>query len=198
MLLVRGGTAGFTIDQRSLSVIADAGATVNIAARSRHQHAVERTGADRRSGDHRHARYSSTAAALTSSPIGHVRIQGYAPGRDSTQHHPNGDAGDIGAYWPPVSSGLRLLQLRGGGGFEQVILGPNGRRRAGLSSQGSAVALYDCVLVGGKGGDADYIGGLSRGSGHGFVVYDYGILASGCPSPADWAVKFHAAVTVSS
>jgi predicted outer membrane repeat protein len=189
VLLVRSGSyAAFTVDARSLSILADAGAhpviTGKVVITNTVPGAAVLVAGLKINGAP--GSYSPTACALgLSANLGHVRIQDcIVRGADGLMHFPAGDAGQIGAS---VTGSARVAfkscTLRGGDGYGNPVYGPDGGPGGvGLLTQGSAVALYDCAITGGAGGDADYaLNYLQSGEGgHGCVVSDYGILASGC------------------
>lgn len=187
VILVRSGPYGaFTLDQRSLSVIADADAIVKVSGavtitNTPSNAMVLIAGLDVSSWPSQ----APTAAALNiAANAGHVRVQGCTlRGGDGVGGGPIGGNGSYGAFVTTSAEvAFASCTFRGGTGYGEDFFGPDGGAGGGgFGCRGSAVALYDCVCVGGTGGISDYAAGTTAGAGgNGCTVFDYGILASGC------------------
>ncbi|HTF89572.1 MAG TPA: right-handed parallel beta-helix repeat-containing protein [Planctomycetota bacterium] len=187
VLLVRSGTyAGFTLDNRRLSVIADAGALPKVAG----------TVVVRNTGAAGIILLAGLEIVPPQSPIplkgldftnnaGHVRVQNCTVrGCEGAQDPGQSSDGGIGASILNSSKvafvGCSLTGGAGGGAPYNVVLGGKGAH--GVVTQGSSVAFYDCQVQGGAGGAADYAWSNARSGdgGDGCRVLDFGILASGC------------------
>jgi len=187
VLLVRTGSyPGFTLDNRRLSVIADAGGLPKVAGTV----FVRNTGA---AGIVLLAGLE-IVPPQSSIPLkgldfannaGHVRVQNCtvrgcagveAPGQSSD----GGDAASILNSSKVAFVGCSLIGGMGGGVPFFVDFGGKGGQ--GVVTQGSSIAFYDCQVQGGVGGAADYIYSYMRAGdgGDGCRVLDFGILASGC------------------
>ena len=184
VLLVRTGTyAGFTLDNRALWVVADAGAlpkvtnmvTVRNVASSK---AVLLSGLE--IAPFNNASFTEIALKLEGN-ASHVRVQGCTLRGSSGGPAPiaGGAGASILNSMKVAFVGCSLYGGHGGGVPLWVSLG--GKGGDGATTQGSIVAFYDCLLKGGVGGDADYTRQERAGDGgDGCHVLDYGILASGC------------------
>ncbi|HTF89573.1 MAG TPA: right-handed parallel beta-helix repeat-containing protein [Planctomycetota bacterium] len=188
VLLVRSGSyPGFTIDNRSLSVIADVGALPKLNS----------TVVVRNLGANRTVLLAGLSIIPPQSPsqlkgievtdnVGHVRIQsctiqgsrGFDQGGHVTCH-----GGHAASIVNSSKVAFVACSLNGGnGGGIPLFIDYGGYGGHGAVTQGSSVAFYDCLLKGGHGGDADYVYGWEEAGdgGDGCKVIDFGILASGC------------------
>ena len=194
VILVRAGQyEGFVLDMRSLSIVADVGAVVKVNGTVTVNNTV--------AADHillAGFDIEGTMVYPVSRPgieiidnAGHVRIQDCnvkgGPG------HPDGLKGGDGGEAALIANNPRVAfsgcSLTGGEGYGIalfLIYGGNGGH--GVVEQGSAVALYDCVVRGGAGGDADYAypNYEAGDGGDACQVLDFGILASNCQFDGGW------------
>jgi len=186
LLLRTGSYAGFTIDNRRLSLIADAGALPKVTGTV----VVRNLGASAivlisgleivppLSG-------SQLKGLDLANNAGHVRIQACtvhgSQGYDSGGHA--GDGGNAASIVNCSKAAFVACSLIGGnGGGIPLFVDYGGYGGHGAVTQGSSVAFYDCLLKGGVGGAADYIYAWEEAGdgGDGCQVLDFGILASGC------------------
>ena len=189
LILVRAGTyAGFTIQQRSLTVRADVNAAVQVdggvVVRDTPAGGVVLLGELTVRGAA--APFGSTTepgedALSILDNAGVVRVQDCelvgGRGEHTFVGSPGGAACNVEDSLRTALVGCDLTGGVGGGDLFVVSLGGVGG--AGLRTTGSGVVLYDCSVTGGSGGDADLgfdqIGGPG---GAGCEVLDFGLFAS--------------------
>ncbi len=187
VLVGQGSYGGFTILDKSICVMAVPGDDVllqgQVAIRNLAEHRtvlLDGFRADFFGG------LSEISALWIEDNLGHVRIQNC----DLT-----GSKGD-GDFWNgqkfeggPGGPGAVLIDnlhvafvhstLRGGSGWSstELVQSEGGHGGVGLTAQGTALALYDCEIVGGQGGYVDSNEGGKGGDGA--QVFGFGIFASG-------------------
>ena len=187
VILVRSGSyAGFTIDNRRLLIIEDAGATAKIVGTVTIRNTTA-SGLVLLAGLEISAPNGMLPGATSlavSACAGHVRVQDCVlhGGEGATSFPAGGAGGKAADILNSVRVSFSSSNLRGGNGYGFVVFGPDGGPGgAALETRGSALALYDCTLQGGAGGDADYAVPTSAGRGGDSArVLDFGLLASGC------------------
>ncbi len=194
LILVRTGTyAGFVVDGKPLSVVADAGALVVVSGSVVVQN-LPAQGFVLLAG----LKVAIPGTAAPSQPglillddSGFVRIaacefrgaQGPSNAASSSNCSlvgPGASGAEIAGCDRVLFQGSLLTGGTGGTAFDECQGGTGG---AGLVTQTSAVALYDCEIRGGTGGLAsDHIfdGGKGGTGGTACEVLGYGIFASGC------------------
>ena len=194
LILVRTGTyAGFVVDGKRLSIVADAGAIVQVAGSVVIQN-LPASGFVLLSG----LNVAVPGSAASSPPglellgnAGFVRLSDCefrgAQGASNASNVSNCSLVGPGSNGVEIAGSARVLfqdcALIGGIGgtaFKKCKGGPGGD---GLVTQTSPVALYDCTIRGGTGGRAsDTLGDGGKGGtgGTGCRVLDYGIFAGGC------------------
>ncbi len=185
LLVAPGSYAGFVIDGKQLSVLATVEGAVFVDGtleirKANGKLATLVAGLDV-TGDR--VGPTSEPGVLVEDCKGAVRLQScvFRGGRGSVDSFGNFGDGGVGAI-VTNSSRVALLdcELRGGEGYgieEGNYYPPGGDGGLGLSTAGSAVALYDCLVLGGGGGNAGIFAGDGGGGCH---VLDFGIFASGC------------------
>lgn len=187
VILVRSGNyAAFTLDQRKLSIVEDAGAAAKVQGTVVVKN-VSFGGYVLLAGLEITAPNGSPVGApalLIENCPGHVRLQDCGlRGGDGGLGFPTGGNGGASA---DIRNSLRVsftaVDMRGGNGYGSIIFGPDGGNGgAGLESRGSSVSFYDCNFRGGAGGDADYAVPTTCGDGGpGALLFDLNLLASGC------------------
>lgn len=183
IILVADGTYGpLTIDNKSVSIFAAPNAVVRVGTIEVKNLAAGRTvvlsGLDPTGTSPLHGLSIANNA-------GHVFVQDCEiSGRagPGTFWNGTGLVGDPGGAAVVVvdSSQVALVRSRlvGGTGYEDAFCEPctGGRGGVGIQSTRSAVALYDCEILGGNGGFGVNRGGVG---GVGCHLVDWGILASG-------------------
>ena len=187
VILVRSGSyPGFTVDQLRLLILEDAGATAKVTGtvtiRDTNSNGLVLLAGLEISAV-AGAVPSATAVSITNC-AGNVRLQDCVlRGGDGAPGFPTPPPG--GAACKVLDSArvtLASVEMRGGDGYGFPVFGPNGGEGGeALETSGSALALYDCKLTGGTGGDADYaVPKVAGRGGDAARVLDHGVLASGC------------------
>jgi predicted outer membrane repeat protein len=180
LLIVGSGTyAPFVIADKSLSIVAAEGATVQIQGtiEVRNLSAGRMVVLSGISSSGQRGSQPVGPGLLIADCVGHVRLQGCthvgSPGRDPYGAQP-------GAL---LQNSLRVAMtgctLLGGNGDDGDSEGQSGGD--GIRAFGSVLALYDCTTTGGRGGDAyEAGGGPNRGGrgGNGCTI-GLGLFASG-------------------
>jgi predicted outer membrane repeat protein len=186
LLVGPGAYAPFTIDNKSLYVFAMPGGAVTISGTIE----IKNLGAAQRVILSGITATAPTATILAQPPpglratsnLGHVRLQSCSftggKGKQGTCYA-NGAGGHGALLTDSTRVAFVACTLVGGRGYHNTTnysdcTGGNGGN--GLEASGSAVALYDCDLRGGDGGQYGYQGG---NGGHGAHQMDYGVFASG-------------------
>jgi hypothetical protein len=193
VLVKSGAYDAFTIDGKSLSVVADDGASVviNGSIGVRHITAAQTVVVSGLTSAHTSTSGNSSdptfgAGLFVLDALGPVRLETcQLEGMFGTNTNcwSESTAGRPGVYVGASTSvaivGCTLLGGNGGGHEAQCWCGSNGGAGGrALFSNASTVALYDCVLIGGNGGRGAETGG--RGGDGADVVAGHGVFASHC------------------
>ncbi|HTF89574.1 MAG TPA: right-handed parallel beta-helix repeat-containing protein [Planctomycetota bacterium] len=187
VLLVRTGNyAGFTLDNRRLSVIADVGALPKVGGKVTVRNLAANGTVLLAGLDIEPPLSPGQVKGLeVTNNIGHVRVQACTihgcRGPDANGHAADGGPG-VSVLNSSRAAFVASSLIGGNGGGIPLFIDYGGYGGHGVVTQGSSVAFYDCLLKGGVGGEADYVYGWEEGGdgGDGCHVMDFGILASGC------------------
>ena len=187
ILVKPGSYSAFTIDDKSLSIVGDSATPINVsgtivvknlaATRSAVLAGLKSTGLSPAT-----SAPSDGAGLLLRSNQGSVRVQGCTFNGSTTSYF----TGKPGVVLETNSAGTAFVActMKGGRGVGYPAIGytdngsPGGE---GILAQGSIVALYDCTVDGGRGGDTGYAHAARGGEGaHVSLVNSTGALfASG-------------------
>lgn len=186
VLLVKAGTySGFTIQNKAVDVVADSGTTPVItgSVTIRDLAATQTVTLTGLKVQPAASMTGTTPALYLFGNTGAVRLQGVdvrgfdRPGCSVTQ-------GQRGLY-VQTSSDVFVVRssIRGGRGAQDF--GYSGEGGEGLWTIQSSVALYDCSVTGGPGGDVDpgcgaFVYGYGGNGGDGFRSSDAAFFGSGC------------------